>query len=68
MTTEQAYIRYICSICKNKETELCCIRRKIDNTTYCKGYIKEDNIEGYKKPIYRTANYEHCVMPQLINN
>lgn len=62
MTTEQAYIKYICSNCKNTDIKECEIRRKIDNTTYCKGYIKEDNIEGYKKPIYRTAKLEKTLM------
>ena len=40
MTTEQTYIKYICSICKNKETELCCIRRRYDNTMCCENYDK----------------------------
>lgn len=68
MTTEQAYTKYICSNCKNTNIEECEIRTRIDNTTYCKGYTKGNNVEGYKNPIYRTAKIEHCVMPQLINN
>lgn len=38
MTIEQTYIKYICSICKNKETDLCCIRYKYDNTMCCENY------------------------------
>ncbi len=38
MTTEEAYIKHICSNCTN--TEECEIRTRYDNTMYCKGYKK----------------------------
>lgn len=37
-TTEQRYIEYICSVCKNKDKDVCEIRRKLDRTMYCSGY------------------------------
>ena len=39
MTTEQVYIKYICSICKNKQSDICCIRRRYDNTMCCNSYV-----------------------------
>ncbi|MCI8482225.1 MAG: hypothetical protein HFJ27_03990 [Clostridia bacterium] len=36
MTTEEAYIKHICSNCTN--TEECEIRTRYDNTIFCKGY------------------------------
>lgn len=68
MTTEQSYIKYICSNCMNPNDEECEIRRRYDNTTFCKGYIKGNKLEGYKKPLERTANIGHCVMPKLITS
>lgn len=47
MTIEQTYIKYLCSICKNKEADTCCIRRKYDNTLYCNSY--ESNVIKRKK-------------------
>lgn len=67
-TTEETYIEYICSNCKNRKLNLCEIRTKIDNTTYCKNYIKDKEVSGYKKPLQRTANLGHCVMPNLISD
>lgn len=48
-TTEEVYTEYICSICKNKKADLCCIRRKIDNTMYCRNY-DSDIIKKKKTP------------------
>lgn len=62
MTTEQSYIKYICSNCINENDEECEIRHRYDNTTFCKGYIKGNKIEGYKWSEYRTAKYERCLM------
>ena len=62
MTTEQTYTKYIRSNCKNTNIKECEIRTKIDNTTYCRGYTKGDTVEGYKKPIYRTAKLEKTLM------
>ena len=68
MTIEQIYTKYICSNCNNEDIEQCEIRTRLDNTTYCRGYKKDKELEGYKRPIYKTAKFEHCVMPELINN
>jgi hypothetical protein len=46
-TSIEAYVEYLCSICKNKQTDMCCIRRKIDNTMYCSSY--ESNVVKRKK-------------------
>lgn len=68
MTIEEVYAKYICSNCSNEDIEQCEIRTRLDNTTYCDGYKKGNKLEGYKKTIYRTAKFENCVMPELINN
>lgn len=67
-TAEETYVQYLCKNCKNKDTNLCCIKRKIDNTLYCESYVKDKDLEGYKKTLYRTAKYEHCVMSKLISD
>ena len=43
MTTEEVFIKYICSNCKNTDDTQCEIRTKIDNTTYCYGYINKSS-------------------------
>ena len=48
-TIYQTYIRQICSNCKNRKTNLCEITTDINGTLKCVYYIKEKNIEGYKK-------------------
>ncbi len=67
-TVEQSYIEYLCSNCKNKQIEQCQIKTRYDNVTYCKGYQKREELEGYQKPLRRTANVEHCIMPKLASN
>lgn len=46
-TAEETYIQYLCKNCKNKQTDLCCIRRRIDNTLYCNSYEKDKEVKGY---------------------
>ncbi len=67
-TAEETYVQYLCRNCKNKHTDLCCIVRKINNTLYCEKYVKDKEVKGYKKILYRTAKYERCVMQRLISN
>lgn len=67
-TAEETYVQYLCRNCKNKHIDLCCIRRKIDNTLYCESYKKDKELEGYKKPLDKTAKFDKCVMPKLISN
>ena len=61
-TTEQSYIEHICSHCKNKDKDLCEIRTRYDNTMYCCGYEKGNDLEGYKKPLQKTAKFEKPLM------
>jgi len=50
MTIENIYIKYICSICNNKETDLCEIRRRYDNTLFCVNY-STDIVKKKKQPV-----------------
>lgn len=47
--TVEAYKKYICPNCKNKDKYLCNIRYRYDNTLYCTGY--DSNIEKRKTNI-----------------
>ena len=38
MTIEQIYTKYICSNCINPNDEECEIKRRYNNTVFCKGY------------------------------
>lgn len=67
-TVEQSYVEYICSNCKNRKLEQCKIKTRYDNVTYCNGYRKDKQLEGYKKLLPITAKIEHCVMPKLASN
>ena len=40
-TIYATYIRQICKNCKNKTTNLCEIRKKMDNTIKCENYERE---------------------------
>lgn len=40
-TIYDTYKKQICKNCKNKTTDLCEIRKKIDNTIKCKNYERE---------------------------
>lgn len=46
-TAEETYIQYLCKNCKNRQTDLCCIRRRIDNISYRNSYKKDNPVEGY---------------------
>lgn len=50
-TLIEEYIEQLCSICKNKQTDMCCIVRKIDNSIGCEYYKKDKPVEGHKEPI-----------------
>lgn len=55
-TIYQTYTRALCSNCKNKELDLCEIRRDIKGTLKCCYYVKDKDIQGYKKFEGRLAN------------
>ena len=43
------YTRTICINCKNRNIDLCEVRKTVDNTFRCIYYEKEKNIKGYEK-------------------
>lgn len=63
------YIEKVCSTCKGGE---CHITKFIENGivyTKCINYIKDSSkIEGYKKPLDKTANHTRMVMPKLVSD
>lgn len=61
-TIYQTYIRTLCSNCKNKNTNLCEIRKDIRGTLKCSYYIKDKEIRTYKKQLIRTANQGKPIM------
>ena len=58
----ETYTRTLCSNCKNRKTNLCEIRKDIKGTIKCCYYIKDKDIEGYKKPLIRLAVQEKPLM------
>ena len=61
-TIYETYIRILCSNCKNRELNLCEIRKDIKGTLKCVYYTKDKQIEGYKKFEGRLANQEKPIM------
>lgn len=68
------YVITFCSTCKAKECDKGIVYISyIDKDTNkeikmakCVDYEKDETkIKGYVKPLERTANVEHCVMPEL---
>lgn len=59
-TIYETYIRTLCSNCKNKNTNLCEIRKDIRGTLKCY-YIKDKQIKRSKQLI-RTANQGKPIM------
>ena len=48
-TIHETYIRTICSNCKNRHNCREELRIRLDNTVKCWEYVKDQNIEEYKK-------------------
>lgn len=61
-TTYQTYTIKLCSNCKNRNSDLCEIRKDINGTTKCVYYEKEKQHEGYKKFKGRVANQGKPIM------
>jgi len=61
-TIYETYVRTLCSNCKNRELDLCEIRRDIQGTLKCSYYIKDKEIEGYNKKLCRLAEQEKPIM------
>lgn len=61
-TIYETYIRTLCSNCKNREQNLCEIRRNTNNSIQCCYYIKDKEIAGYKKAEKITARQQKPIM------
>lgn len=61
-TIYETYIRTLCSNCKNKETNLCEIRKNIKGNLWCCYYNKEKDIQGYRKKEVVTAKQQKPIM------
>lgn len=61
-TIYETYKRTLCSNCKNRKKNLCEIRRNINNSLQCCYYIKDKEIEGYKKAEKITAKQQKPIM------
>ena len=61
-TIYETYIRTLCSNCKNREQNLCEIRRNINNSLQCCYYIKDRHIVGYRKTEKITAKQQKPIM------
>lgn len=69
MTTEY-FKEKVCKYCKADCTKALVFEEKENETViHCIDYEKDaTKIEGYKKPLERSAKLERCVMPNLITN
>jgi len=56
-TIYETFIKEICSICKNREKDLCHIVYKIDGTLGCEFYEKACEVEGYKEPVQKQSRW-----------
>ena len=61
-TIYETYIRTLCSNCKNRQTNLCEIRKDIKGTLKCCYYIKDKDTEGYKREEIVTAKRKKPIM------
>lgn len=61
-TIYETYVRTLCSNCKNREKNLCEIRKDIKGTLKCVYYEKDKDIEGYKKTEIVTAKQQKPIM------
>ena len=61
-TIYETYIRQICSNCKNRKTNLCEIRKDINETLKCSYYTKDKETEGYKRKSIVTAKQGKPIM------
>lgn len=61
-TIYETYTRTLCSNCKNRKTNLCEIRKDINGTLKCCYYIKDKDVEGYKKAETITAKRQKALM------
>ena len=60
----ESYVENLCNNCRNKNKNLCNIRRTIKGTLKCIYYEKENKLEGYKDQTKMTitANRKKPIM------
>ena len=63
----QEFIKNVCPYCKGTcERGITPIQDPYSYGAKCVDYVKDESkIEGYKKPLTRTAKLQRCVMPKL---
>lgn len=61
-TIYETYTRTLCSNCKNRQTNLCEIRKDINGTLKCCYYDKDKEVQGYKRQLNITANQHKPIM------
>lgn len=61
-TIYETYTRTLCSNCKNRKSDLCEIRKNINRTLKCCYYIKDKEVEGYRKFEGRLVNQRKPIM------
>lgn len=70
MTREEIYVEKMCKYCKgNCDKGIIVFNNESTVYTKCVDYEKDKSkIEGYKKPIERTAKLQRCIMKGLISD
>lgn len=58
----ETYVRTICVNCKNRNTDLCEVRKDISDKLKCVYYDREKKHEGYKQFKGRTADQDKPIM------
>ncbi len=61
-TIHETFARVLCSNCRNRlkcQEELI---RRLDNSIKCYKYVKDKDVEGYKKPLSTTAKQLKPIM------
>lgn len=64
-TIYETYIRVICKNCKNKQSDLCEIRRCLNGNLQCIYYEKDKELKGFKEFKGRTANQSKPIMKNI---
>ena len=64
----QEYVKNCCSVCKSEHCNKAIVISEYNNmySVKCANYEKDKSkIQGYVKPVYKTADIEACLMPKL---
>ena len=65
-TIYETYTRTVCSNCKNRNLNLCNIRKNIKGNLKCVYYEKDKEMSGYKRFKGTTAKQNKPIMRQLV--